>query len=280
MPLTRKFLAGAIIALLPLSGAMACTVGAWNGANTTATDANSSGPPVAGFARYSGLCGLRTAASGVVVADNSPGAEATYTSRFYVHTGLTSGNAKIFSATTADDGGGSETIGITYNSGSPGNFDFSINGASIGQITGITANNWYSVDFVFQSGASFDVDVGGASGNNLDGFSQNLTVAPIAAGSVGSATMGFISGSGVGVLQFDEFDSTRSTTKIGRLCRGDANGSGTVTAGDRFTITQELALPPVVAVGQPDCNESGTITASDRFCVTTKLADLVGDVCR
>lgn len=273
MNLSRKFLAGAILAVLPIGSALACTTSAWLGTNTTATNANSNGP-AAGFARYSGLCGLR-AATGVFVADNSPAgaAETTYAARFYVHTGLTAGSAKVFSATTGDNGGGAETIGITYNQA--GNFDFAINGVSIGNVAGIVASRWYSVDFVYQSGASFNVDVAGAAGSTTNGFSGNLTVPGIAAGSIGSATMGFISGGGTGTLHFDEFDSSRAATKIGRLARGNARPEtpAVYNVFDIIDVAQEVQRGAAVftAAGQPDATEDGILNVFDIIAVARRV---------
>src|SRR5690606_24109310 len=92
--MTRNLLAGAVLAVLPMGGALACTTTAWNGGATTAT----AGDPTTGVARYSGECGLEVGASGGHVTDNSPNAEAAYRARFYVYTGTASGNPVIFEA--------------------------------------------------------------------------------------------------------------------------------------------------------------------------------------
>lgn len=273
MNLSRSILAGTLLAVLPLGSALACTTSAWTGTNKTATDANSGGP-TNNIARYSGLCALRATASNIFVADNSPAGptETTYAVRFYVHTGLTSGNAKIFSATTGDNGTGSETIGVTYNHAN--NFDFSINGASIGTVTGIQQNKWYSIDFIYKSGTSFNVDVAGAGGSPT-GFNQNLTVNGIAAGSVGSATLGFISGSGVGALNFDEFDSSRADAKIGRLARGNARAEDPVVYDvfDIIDTAREVQSGPAVHTnaGQPDATEDGIMDVFDIISVARRV---------
>lgn len=273
MNLSRKFLAGAIISLLPLGSALACNTSAWLGTNTTAVAADS-GEPAAAFKRYAGRCALRAAPT-VVVADNSPAgaSETTYAARFYVHTGLTAGSAKVFSATTGDNGSGTETIGITYNQA--GNFDFAINGASVGQVTGITASRWYSIDLLYQSGASFNVDVAGAAGATPAGFTGNLTVPGIAAGSVGSVTLGFLSGGGTGTLFIDEFDSSRAATKIGRLARGNARAESPVVYNvfDIIDTAQEVqrGAATFTATGQPDATEDGLLNVFDIIAVARRV---------
>jgi hypothetical protein len=94
-----------------------------------------------------------------------------------------------------------------------------------------------------------------------------------AADSIDTVRMGMITGTPTvtTAVSFDEFDSRR-TQNPGRLCRGDANNSGTINVLDRSAITGELQLPPVLALGQPDCNESGGVNVLDRGCVTNLLA--------
>src|SRR5690606_27786417 len=58
--LSRNLLMGAILAALPMSGALACTVSQWNGSKT-ALDADAVNPVGASkAARYSGICSLKS----------------------------------------------------------------------------------------------------------------------------------------------------------------------------------------------------------------------------
>ena len=273
--LSRNLLVGAMLAALPLSGAMACTVSQWNGAKTS-VDADAKSPPAS--ARYSGVCALDSTTSGNYVGDNHPVNDPAYNARFYVYTGLTSGNAKVFGAYSADDGGGSELISVTYDRAA-GSFAFAANGASA-TTTGIVANKWYAIEFAYAAGSSFSAEVAGANG-----FSNTpaVTGAP-AAGNIESARLGFISGSGAGAIKTDEFESTRGVA-IGRLCPGNAAGAepgtfgeaGTINIFDRVAVVNEL-LGNSLATGQPDCTEDGTVNIFDRVCVVNTI--LAGGACQ
>jgi hypothetical protein len=273
MNLSRKFLAGALIALLPLGSALACTTSAWlgtPGANPTLAEdpdtnsATNNSPDNGAVRRYSGQCGLQAAAAGQSwVGDNSPGGagggESIYRARFYVYTGQT--GAQVFSATTADNGGGTEVIGITFNGSA---FVFNVNGATVPSVTGVLPNAWYAVEFLYQANGAFSATVrgGGASAQTVVNSSVNA-----GALTVGSARLGQINaGSGTGNVLVDEFDSSRSAgTPIGRLCPADATGNRVLTVGDIAAITAERN--GTLAAGQPDCTENGTLTVGDIACV-------------
>ena len=264
--ITKSLLATTLMAALPLSGAMACTIGQWTG-DPSATAPTAAGPAQS-VARYSGICAL-SATTGQFVTDNYPGAEGTYRARFYVLTSAVSGTAVIFRATANDNGGGAEVLRVDLGSGGT-SLSFYQNGAQVGSnVTGLTANKWYSVELFYKTGAggsgSFSATV---AGNQT--FTGSIAPTPItASGTIGSAQLGFISGTG-SAMRFDAFESTRSAdTAIGRLCRGDTNASGTLTPADRGAITSELA--GTLATGQPDCNEDGIVSSSDRGCITTRL---------
>jgi hypothetical protein len=264
--MTRNLLAGAVLAVLPMGGALACTTTAWNGGTTAAT----AGDPTTGVARYSGACALEPAAVGNGhVTDNSPSNVTDYRARFYVYTGTASGNPVIFEATAADGNAGAKLVQVTYDT-TNNQFDFAANGAN-GSASGIQDNKWYSVEIYYKQSGAFTAVVQGAG-------SATPTPVPITGtsllGTVESARLGVLTAAtAADTMKFDEFESTQSTTTaIGRLCRGDSNASGGITSSDRTAITLELGLPPTIAEGQPDCNEDGRITASDRTCVTQKLA--------
>ena len=258
---SRTILAVALMAALPATSAMACTVSNWNGTNTATTAANAKGP-ADGVARYSGECAL-TVGSGKFVVDNSPGAEAVYRSRFYVLTRPVTGAVTIFKATASDNGAGAAAVEITFDGTS---FAFSQNGAAAGSVTGIQADKWYSIETAYKAGNAFTASVWGAGGSTEVGSVSGTA----GAATVGSAVMGISNGTAATAFNFDAFESTRSeATAIGRLCRGDANGSSTITSADRASITAEIN--GAYATGQPDCNEDGRVNSADRACITSLI---------
>ncbi len=276
MNLSRKILAGAVIALLPLTGAMACTTSAWS----SVSGAPVAGDPIPGdgdvTTRYSGLCGLKTASGGSsYVVSNHP-ADSTYRARFYVLTTPTA-NATVFQA-YSDEAATTPVITVEYQPGASA-FAFTIPGAPLANVTGIQANQWYGIEVFRQVGAPAVVSVQGGGGNGFDPVDnrneQNITriVATVnsgtnnaTGGTVEAARLGAI-GATTGVVTVDEFDSSRSAaTPIGFLLRGDANSSGTRDAGDVTATARESVLPGSFA-GQPDCNESGSVDAGDVTCI-------------
>lgn len=259
--MTRNLLAGAVLAVLPISGALACTTAAWNGGATAAT----AGDPTTGVARYSGECGLEPAAAVSHVTDNSPNAEAAYRARFYVYTGAATGDPVIFEATASDGNAGAKLVQVTYDTGN-GQFDFAANGAS-GSASGIQANKWYSVEVFYQQSAAFSATVQGAGSASPIAVTVSGTSG---AGTVGSARLGTLTAAGgAETMKFDEFESTRSTTTaIGRLCRGDATADNAINVFDTVAITRER-VNGILATGQPDCNEDGNINVFDTACAVS-----------
>ena len=257
--MTKTILASALLAALPIGNALACQTTAWNGGAAAGATA---GGPADGVARYSGACALTSDADGsAFVTDNSPNGETDYRARFYVYTGTAGGNPVIFRATSADDGGGSTLVEVTYTGNA---FNFSANGAT-GSAAGIQQNRWYSIEMYYDESTAFTASVQG----NAAASPTNVTIsgAP-GAGTVGSARLGTVTAATNGnTMRFDEFESTRSTTTaIGRLCRADANGDNIRNSGDGLTIRNEF-LQIGTASGQPDCNEDGIINSGDGLCV-------------
>ena len=96
-----------------------------------------------------------------------------------------------------------------------------------------------------------------------------VTTTQVMNGTVGTVRLGFIStiaGNPAGVTLFDEFESTRGPTPIGRLCRGDADDSGMIGPAD-YTLVSDEILRRTIAPGQPDCNEDAQVDALDRVCI-------------
>jgi hypothetical protein len=254
-----KSLAAVVAATLSLAAfnASACTTNAWiadgggTGVNGTPLAAEPDDPtPVP---RYAGRCGLLSDAAGDFVRDGSPNNESTYRVRFYVR--ASGDGMQVFRARNA---GGTNMITVTHNAAG---FSITTSGGTQSSAA-LTANRWYSVEINWAAGAQTTVTIQGAGSSTA---LPTVTIpASAAADRIDSADLGWISG-GTGTVQVDGMESRR-TTAIGRLCRGDANGSNTITAGDRSTITGEIQ--GTLATGQPDCNEDGNITAGDRSCVT------------
>lgn len=270
-----KNLALATAALLGLVGApatFACSIAAWNG--------TPGGTPVAGrptdatpVPRYSGQCGLRAATSGSFVADNTPNAEQAFRARFYVYTGLTSGQAVVYRARNAAN---VDQITVTYNQGSPGNFSFAIPGATAQTVPALT-DRWYAIELNWATAGTLTATVRGAAGT-ADAVA-NVT-GGTSGGAIDTAQLGWVAGTGtvtgasVGIVA-DAYESRRSTA-IGRLCRGDANGDGTIGIADRVGVVNEI-LGNSLAAGQPDATEDGAVGVADRVGVVNRI--LAGDTC-
>lgn len=275
-----KNLALATAALLGLVGApatFACSIAAWNG--------TAGGTPVAGrptdatpVSRYSGQCGLRAAASGTFVADNTPTAEAAFRARFYVYTGLTGGSAVVYRALNASS---VEQIGVTYNHGTPGTFSFAIPGVAA-QTVPANANAWYSIELNWAAAGTLAATVRGAGGTT--DATVNIT-GGTAGGAIDTAQLGWVSGSGTAgprAIIADAYESRRSTA-IGRLCRGDANNDGTRNSGDILQARNEfltrLQPAPFLASGQPDASENGVVDSQDQLVIRNLFLDINTRAC-
>lgn len=266
----------AVAALVGMNAAMAaCNTTQWGqGAPTggAVVGAPTAGDPTAGVKRYSGLCGLRSTASGQYVQDGLPSAEPSFITRFYVYTGVSGGTATVFNAISDQAGTPDNVISVEFNGTS---FDFKNRLGASGGTLAAAANKWYAVELKWaRATGNLDVKVQGAnSTTGLTGAFTGYTVETPASHGIDMVQLGFISGTGTGQIQVDAYESRRSTD-IGRLCRADANASGSVNAADRSIITAELA--GTLASGQADCNEDGNVNAADRSCVTNLLSLGVG----
>ncbi len=246
--------------------AMACTTDNWDGG---ATGSPVAGNPSADVKRYAGECGLRAATAGSsFVSDTSPAGETHYRARFYFYTGSTSASPVVFEA---KDDAAAPVVQAVYNGGA-GTVSFNVSGVTVTPVA-VQANKWYGVEFYYQASGPFAAWIKGGAAS---AETQFVTSGNAGALTIQDASLGVVNAAAAtndaGRLNFDAFESTRSqSTRIGFICRGDANGSGGVTGTDRTAVSLELALPPVYGAGQVDCNEDGRITASDRFCVTEKL---------
>ena len=291
MNLSRKFLAGAILALLPLTGALACTTSAWTSTSGTplaedpqVNNANNNNPDNGDVRRYANNCGLRASAVGDFVTNDTPN-DTIYRVRYYAQPTMTAGTAKIFSATSADAGGGTEIFSVSYDAAAD-EFDFTATGATVASATGIVPDKWYSIEVLHQSGQTLSVTVtAGAAANGAAGAVQNISSVGTVTGTVSSARLGIVDGAGItGQVFFDEFDSTRSAaTPIGRLRRGDANNSCITTpanpglsVADAVLVRNEVATAtgptPALVLGQPNFNEDTGTTIADAVLIRNAVA--------
>lgn len=254
-------LALAMAGSLAWSSAQACTVAAWTGTNTTATSSDVGASP----RRYYGLCGLNAASSGKAVGENSPNNETTYRARFYFYPGLTAGEAKMFSATSGDNGSGTEVLSVSYNAN--GNVTVAANGTTVATISGVTASRWHAVELTYIGGTSLAVSIRG--NQTFTGSSTVTTNVPNTG--IGSHTLGFLTSNGAsGSFQFDEFEASRSsTTAIGFLNRGDAVPDGTYSIQDVVAVLLEVR--GTLAQGNADVNEDGLVNIQDVFSILRKV---------
>lgn len=260
--------------------AAACSIAAWSGTGGTTPvfGGPTSTPEVK---RLKASCGLtHTGTAAAFVEENTrhdgEGGASPFRARFFVFTGATLGTPTVFRATSADAGAGNPVVEVDYDAVNQ-EFDFRVNGAAAGSTGAGSAPRdlWVGVQFAYQTGNPFTASIRtGSVPISLQTSAQG------GADTVQSVRFGLVSPNGIqGQLHFDEYEASRAADPgtglnagFGDICRGDANGDNKVTAGDRFSITQELALPPVLAVGQPDCDGNGRVSAADRFCVTQKLS--------
>ena len=238
------------------------------------------------IARYSGKCGLGASAAGQYVQDGLPSAEDGYISRFYVKPNITTGEAVVFQA-MVDAAPDYPLIRITYD-GAAQQFKFYGSNGTPGSILGTVPaiagkrDRWYAIETNYNRGAGTNTgtlsisvlgnrnlapEAGTPATANLSGITINT-----AGQGVDFVQFGWISGgTGAGVT-VDAFESRRSTA-IGRLQRGNANGSDAVCNTDDIVAAALDANailggdPAGLANGQPDCTEDGQVNANDLVCI-------------
>jgi hypothetical protein len=241
--------------LMAATTASACALTAWSAtAGTPVANQPNQSPSVG---RYSGLCAMQADAIGDFVTDNTPANEASYNVRFYVFTGThTGGAADIFQARNT---GGTNIIRV-QNSGTQ--LTFGMNGTATTRTASVVANRWYSVELAWEASATGSLNITLFDESN----GNQVAVTPItgvnnSSDRIDDARLGKIAGAGTGFMNFDAFDSRR-TTSPGRLCRGDSNNSSTVTGADATQAILEF-VNGTLAQGQPDVNGNGNVTGGD-----------------
>jgi hypothetical protein len=241
--------------------AQTCTISNWLGTPSGVTDANA-GTQGSSNRRYGGPCGLRVPVDGTphFVVDNSPASESTYVARFYTFLDNAGTNPVLLFA--ADDGT-NDQIQVLYNDPTAGDLTLSVRtsgGAYVDRTFAGVGSGWHSVEFVWEASAT------AAIAFSVDGATDLTATVDTTGASIVNASLGNIEGAaGGGAIDFDDFDSRRSS-RPGELLRGDADGSGGHNAADNTTILLER-LGLQFAAGQPDCNEDGAVNAADNTCV-------------
>lgn len=286
------------MSLAPAAFSQTCSTSAWGQGSNPSVSATVGSPVPGGplatpnpVPRYSGRCGLRApTGAGNYVQDSSPAAEPTFRARFYALLPSLGSSATIFRAgnqtadsslTTFTDG----RIRVEWN-GSNSITARGPGGTPTLTCTGLTPGRWYSIELAYNStGSVLGSGPDSVPANSLRLNVQNQTVTPFinctqtnsgiatsANNTVDYVQLGTLTGGGSGsAIVVDAYESRR-TTAIGRLCRGDANSSGTITAGDAQAIINEF-VNGVLTNGQADCNENGTITAGDAQCVLNRFTN-------
>ena len=280
----------AIAALAGMNAAMAaCNTTQWGQGSPpggAAIGAPVAGDPNTGDAdgvvkRYSGVCGLAANASAKYVQDGSPSTEASFISRFYVHTGLTTGTATVFTA-MADEAADYSIFSVVFSGAA---LEFKDRAGTTRISIPASANRWYAVESSWtRSNSTLAVKVKGANAaTESTGTDANFSVVDPGDG-VDYVQFGWVSGAGTGEVTVDAYESRRSTA-IGRLCRGDANGDTIYGVQDRIAMTNEILrltngdLTRALPTGQPDCDENGSVTVTDRICVTNFITAIPAKTC-
>jgi len=252
--------AAATIALGLLLGAqtaMACTVGNWNG-GTSGAGVLASGPDgpdgKPAISRYSGVCAMQAAeSSSEWVQDNSPGGIERIRARFYLLNDLAAGqSAQIYRGFSSTTGSG-PLFTVTMNDAGQVVLRDNTVVQNVSQSSG---SKWTSVEIDWSQGSGTGVISLSVNGQSPD----VLSTLNNAGSSLQSIRLGNLNGAG-GALNFDAYESRR-TTEIGRLCVGDADGSGERGLGDLQAIFEEFQFG-TLASGQPDADENGDVGLGD-----------------
>jgi hypothetical protein len=282
------------LSMAPAAFSQTCSTAAWGqGGNPNVNPVV--GSPLAGgprttptsVSRYQGRCGLRApTGAGNYVQDSSPAAEPTFRARFYAflpNTGSTStifraGNASVDSTLTNFNDG---RIRVEWN-GSNGIIARGPGGTPVLTCSGLTPGRWYSIELAYNStGSALGTGGDALAANSMRMIVQNEALSPAvncsqtgsgvatsANNTIDYVQLGNLTGGSSGAITVDSYESRR-TTRIGRLCRGDANNDNTRNILDSVAIANEYNGNSVtsLAAGQPDANEDGTINILDVVAV-------------
>lgn len=271
----------ALLGLAISSPSVACDVQAWgfsqgspqsDDPDTNAAN-NESGTDLGAFKRYAGACGMRPASGAIsYVGDNSPAGESAYRTRFYAYTGSPSGEVTVFRAFGDNDAKSPVVFEIRYTPAA-GTWSVWSGGSSRLTVPNVVANRWYTMEVIYSQGQPLTLVT-----RTLGVKTTTNTAAPIS-GLIHSVGLGSFTAVGnTATMYFDSFASTRQSTELGALCRGDANKDLVINIFDVVAATNER-LRGTLAAGQPDCNEDGAINVFDNACITSRrLASAVCNI--
>lgn len=244
--LAVRLAGGGLVGLvMAAQSAMACTVDNWDANSNGATPGSVVADSPTAISRYSGLCGMNTAASTVGwVQDNSPAGINRIRARFYVLADQTS-DAIIYRGL---NGSNAEIFRVLFRAG--GLITFASSGATASAPGNI--GDWNSIEIDWNADAGqMSLSVNGQPAVTSP-FSSAQTVSSVRLGNLNAAS---------GTLSFDAYESRRST-EIGRLCVGDADNNGERGISDLDAIFNEFQFDNLAA-GQPDADEDGDVGISD-----------------
>ena len=247
--LAASLAGGCLLSLvMAAQSAVACTVDNWTGNSNTVTPGSVVADSPSTISRYSGLCGMETAASTTAwVQDDSPGGINRIRARFYVLLDITD-VGRIYRGFNS---GGSPIFDIAVN---PVNGNISLVSSGQSAVCAGCANvgGWNSIEIDWNAGGnqmSLIVNENAPVGSAL---STGETVDFVRLGNLNGAA---------GTLSFDAYESRRATA-IGRLCVGDANLDGQRGLADLEDIFAEFQFG-TLANGNPDADENGEIGIGD-----------------
>ncbi len=255
MALAASLLVGGI------ASTQACSLGAWDDNGTSTSLAG--GPAEAGvlnFARYQGLCAMKTEGASPAVKNNGvggatsgPAGEASMIARFYFLPGAATGD--IFT-TYSDDLATTAIYTVSY---AGGNVTVTPNGGGAPAVVAVGGTNWHSVEVKWaNNGGAIDVWV------DTDATTAAADASTTSAATADTIQAGILGGT-AGMI-FDAYESRR-TTSVGRLVKGDSNGDSNVNVFDAIGVVNESSGGGFVNPGQPDCNEDGNVNVFDAICV-------------
>jgi hypothetical protein len=268
LKLSAALLAGAAFFAAPAAEAQSCTTAAWTSVQGTATAGTT--PAVR---RYSGVCGLTAAAGAGYVIESvnhdSEGLASPFRARFFVFPAITAGTATVFQAMDANSGGNA-VLEVRYNATS-GTFEFTNGvGGNVRATAPAPASRWYRVEVQYEANTAIS---GSVIGNGGQTYAFAGAAINAGASGINAVRVGAVAG-GTGAVFVDEYEASRAalttTNPFTLICRGDANGDGSIGVGDAIAIANEFG--GTRATGQPDCNEDGSIGVGDAVCVANRFA--------
>jgi hypothetical protein len=267
-----RVLLGSLILLLPVSG-FACSTAEWDSTSGLGTTIFVAGPTTpfappqtAPLTRVSEFCAMRATDTGHVQ-DNSPSAHTKFIARFYVRPQLSgSGQVDLFLAYD-NDTPGAHLFKVSYDGA---NLDFHAAGTTVVGTAPAAVNAWHLVEIEYNADGTSKFWVNANAAATPTPAAPTGTFSTVASSGVQSVRLGLPNGRAgyTGSASFDGYES-HSTTAVGSLLIGDANGIGGITTGDYAAVQRDIL--GTLQAGQPDCNLSGEVTTGDYRCIQQKI---------